>query len=187
MELKDMMFHIATRVEGQLKRNNSSRPSQLLGSSSTWKPNWKANVGVAQSQSNIGEIIETTKKNKDIFTDNIGKVETPTSCNRDIKYFHCLGVGHVTSLCPNKRAMIIKAHGEVVTDRKVSDEEMGLKMKMMNVLSIRLRGRRLQWKEHWICKIMWLIWRSNRKNIFYHVQNKGFGDVYLPWNDDVVL
>jgi hypothetical protein len=26
---------------------------------------------------------------------------------------------------------------------------MGLKMKMMNVLSIRLRGRRLQWKEHW--------------------------------------
>jgi hypothetical protein len=40
--------------------------------------------------------------------------------------------------------MIIKAHGKVVTDRKVSDEEkMGLKMKMMNVLSIRLRGRRL--------------------------------------------
>lgn len=144
MELKDMMFHIATRVEGQLKRNSSSRPSQLLGSSSTWKPNWKANVGVAQSQSNIGERIETTKKNKDIFTNNIGKVETPTSCNRDIKYFHCLGVGHVTSLCPNKRAMIIKAHGKVVTDRKVSDEEkMGLKMKMINVLSIRLRGRRL--------------------------------------------
>jgi hypothetical protein len=40
--------------------------------------------------------------------------------------------------------MIIKAHGKVVTDRKVSDEEkMGLKMKMMNVLNIRLRGRRL--------------------------------------------
>jgi hypothetical protein len=57
--------------------------------------------------------------------------------------------------------MIIKAHGEVVTDRKVSDEEkmglkmkmndrkvsdeekMGLKMKMMNVLSFRLSGRRL--------------------------------------------
>jgi len=40
--------------------------------------------------------------------------------------------------------MIIKAHGEGVTDRKVSDEEkMGLKMKMMNVLSIWLRGRRL--------------------------------------------
>ena len=31
---------------------------------------------------------------------------------------------------------------------------------------------------------------EQRKNIFYvryHVQNKGFGDVYLPWNDDVVL
>jgi hypothetical protein len=37
--------------------------------------------------------------------------------------------------------MIIKAHGEIVTNRKVSDEEkMGLNMQVMNVLSIRLRG-----------------------------------------------
>jgi len=35
MELKDMMLHIATRMEGQLKHDSSSRPSQLLGSSST--------------------------------------------------------------------------------------------------------------------------------------------------------
>jgi hypothetical protein len=28
---------------------------------------------------------------------------------------------------------------------------------------------------------------EQRKNNFYHVQNKGFGDVYLTWNNDVVL
>ena len=35
----------------------------------------------------------------------------------------CLGVNHVTSQCPNKRVMIMKALGEVVIVGKVNDEE----------------------------------------------------------------
>ena len=40
--------------------------------------------------------------------------------------------------------MVIKAHGEVVDDREVSDEEkIGLKIQVINMLSVRLSGRRL--------------------------------------------
>jgi hypothetical protein len=69
------------------------------------------------------ERTETLKKKKDISINNRGKVETLASCNCDIKCFCCLGVNHVTSQCPNKRAMVMKAPGEVVTVGEVNDEE----------------------------------------------------------------
>ena len=40
-------------------------------------------------------------KKNDTFTDSKGKVKTLTSHNYDINYFCWLGVGHVTSQCPN--------------------------------------------------------------------------------------
>jgi hypothetical protein len=38
------MVYLTTKVKRQLKRRGSSKPNQLLGSLSPWKPNWKANV-----------------------------------------------------------------------------------------------------------------------------------------------
>ena len=41
-----------------------------------------------------------------------GKAETQSSRNRDIKCFKCLGLGHITSQCPNMRVMVL--HDNIV-------------------------------------------------------------------------
>ena len=42
--------------------------------------------------------------------------------NRDIKFWKCQRIGHISCDCPNKRAMIIK-NGQVVTDSEESDQD----------------------------------------------------------------
>uniref|UniRef100_A0A2N9GGT6 CCHC-type domain-containing protein n=1 Tax=Fagus sylvatica TaxID=28930 RepID=A0A2N9GGT6_FAGSY len=55
-------------------------------------------------------------KGKDEGTSNKPKVESQLSRNRDIKCFKCLGSGHITSQCPNKRVMIMRDNGNVMTE-----------------------------------------------------------------------
>lgn len=52
-----------------------------------------------------------------------GKIEAPTR-NPDIKYFHCLGRGHIASQIPNKWVMITEAYREVETDNESEDEKL---------------------------------------------------------------
>ena len=52
-----------------------------------------------------------------------GKIDTPTR-NRDFKCFRCLGNCHIASHCPNKKAMITLASGEVGTDNESEEDEM---------------------------------------------------------------
>lgn len=53
----------------------------------------------------------------------IGKTKTQTS-NRDIKYFHCLDMGHTTLQCPIKRTMIIHMNAEMETKSESEDYKM---------------------------------------------------------------
>lgn len=46
----------------------------------------------------------------------VPKMESQQSRNRDIKCFWCLGTSHIASQCPNKRAMILRDDGEVVSE-----------------------------------------------------------------------
>uniref|UniRef100_A0A2N9FZ50 CCHC-type domain-containing protein n=1 Tax=Fagus sylvatica TaxID=28930 RepID=A0A2N9FZ50_FAGSY len=57
-------------------------------------------------------------KGKDEGTSNKPKVESQPSRNRDIKCFKCLGSGHIASQCPNRRVMIMRDNGEVMTESK---------------------------------------------------------------------
>ena len=41
---------------------------------------------------------------------------------RDIKCFRCLGIGHILSQCPNKRAIVKRDDGEIETEGE-SDED----------------------------------------------------------------
>uniref|UniRef100_A0A2N9IPQ0 CCHC-type domain-containing protein n=1 Tax=Fagus sylvatica TaxID=28930 RepID=A0A2N9IPQ0_FAGSY len=61
---------------------------------------------------------------KDEGTSNKPKVESQPSRNRDIKCFKCLGSGHIASQCPNRRVMIMRDNGEVMTESEDDSDGM---------------------------------------------------------------
>ena len=66
---------------------------------------------------------EPPKRRDEVLGVNKGKTESQTR-NRDIKSFHCLGVGHITSQCPNKKTMIARVKGKVETENEGDDDQM---------------------------------------------------------------
>ncbi|KAF7800459.1 uncharacterized protein G2W53_045101 [Senna tora] len=104
VELEDMV-HMAIKVEKQLKRKGFSKFNS--GASTSLKQNWKKGERTFQQESTKGKE-EASSKSKGIY-------DSQTSRNRDIKCFKCLGSGHISSQCPNKRVMILKDR-EVMTD-----------------------------------------------------------------------
>uniref|UniRef100_A0A2N9HC42 Retrotransposon gag domain-containing protein n=1 Tax=Fagus sylvatica TaxID=28930 RepID=A0A2N9HC42_FAGSY len=107
VEVEDMV-HMAMKVERQLKRKGTTRYTSV--SNTTWKSKWDTNDPV--------EAKRKTKPpmEKDEGTSNKPKVESQPSRNRDIKYFKCLGSGHIASQCPNRQVMIMHDNGEVMTE-----------------------------------------------------------------------
>uniref|UniRef100_A0A2N9FMN8 CCHC-type domain-containing protein n=1 Tax=Fagus sylvatica TaxID=28930 RepID=A0A2N9FMN8_FAGSY len=63
-------------------------------------------------------------RGKDEGTSNKPKVESQPSRNRDIKCFKCLGSGHIASQCPNRRVMIMRDNGEVMTESEDDSDGM---------------------------------------------------------------
>ena len=52
-----------------------------------------------------------------------GKTESQT-CNRDIKYFHRLGVRHIASQCLNKKTINTRVDGDVEIESEGDDDQM---------------------------------------------------------------
>jgi hypothetical protein len=115
VEIEDMV-HMAMKVERQLKRKGTARYTSV--SNTTWKSKWHWN--------DSAEVKRKTEppKGKDEGTSNKPKVESQPSRNRDIKCFKCLGSGHIASQCPNRRVMIMRDNGEVMT--KSEDDSDGM-------------------------------------------------------------
>ena len=116
VELEDMV-HMAIKVERQLKRKGT-RSFQNPGSSTSWRSNGRKDEGAVFKFKT-----EPPKRRDEAPNFNKGKNEYQTR-NRDIKSFRCLGVGHITSQCPNKRTMIICVDGEVETKSEEDDDQM---------------------------------------------------------------
>jgi len=93
------IVHMTKNMEKQLKQKGTIWQSQTLEPS---KPSWKDNTGVGPSQQNKKGKAEYhgEKKNTSIIIK--GNNVTPTSCNRDIKCFHCLSFSHVVSQSKQK-------------------------------------------------------------------------------------
>uniref|UniRef100_A0A2N9IS90 Reverse transcriptase n=1 Tax=Fagus sylvatica TaxID=28930 RepID=A0A2N9IS90_FAGSY len=115
VEIEDMV-HMAMKVERQLKRKGTARYTSV--SNTTWKSKWDRN--------DSAEVKRKTEppKGKDEGTSNKPKVESQPSRNRDIKCFKCLGSGHIASQCPNRRVMIMRDNGEVMTESEDDSDEM---------------------------------------------------------------
>jgi hypothetical protein len=116
VEVEDMV-HMAMKVERQLKRNGAAMYTSV--SSTPWKPKWDRNdQGVVKGKA------EPPKGKDEETTNNKPKVDFQPSRNKDIKCCKCLGSGHIMSQCPNKRVMVMRDNGEVMTDSEDDSDEM---------------------------------------------------------------
>jgi hypothetical protein len=115
VEIEDMV-HMAMKVERQLKRKGTARYTSV--SNTTWKSKWDRNDSAEAKRKT------EPPKGKDEGTSNKPKVESQPSRNRDFKCFKCLGSGHIASQCPNRRVMIMRDNGEVMTASEDDSDEM---------------------------------------------------------------
>uniref|UniRef100_A0A2N9GWQ7 CCHC-type domain-containing protein n=1 Tax=Fagus sylvatica TaxID=28930 RepID=A0A2N9GWQ7_FAGSY len=115
VEIEEMV-HMAMKVERQLKRKGTARYTSV--SNTTWKSKWDRNDSAEAKRKT------EPPKGKDEGTSNKPKVESQPSRNRDIKCFKCLGSGHIASQCPNRRVMIMRDNGEVMTESEDDSDGM---------------------------------------------------------------
>ena len=139
----------AMKVERQLKLKSIIRQSQQLGPSTPWKPNQKANTVVSLSQPTRKGKAQYLKEKKNIIAAGKGNNDTLTSHNHDIKCFYCLSFAHITSQCPNKKVMVIKANNEVETNGEDEEEKMPILEDTDDVcVDYLIEGKTLMVKEH---------------------------------------
>ena len=112
MDLNDLI-QLCIKVEQQIFRKGSSHKESSYNNSYP-KREYKK------------EREDSVSKNKTKETPkSIGKdVSTPPTRSRDIQYFKCLGRGHITSQCPNRRTMILRGRDDYSSqDIESSGEE----------------------------------------------------------------
>ena len=112
---------------------------------------------------------------------NKGKTESQTS-NRDIKCFHCLGVGHIPSQCPNKRTMIAHVEGEVETESESDADQMPmLEDTCDDDVEYSMEGESLVAWYALSAQVKEDDMEQQRENIFHtrcHINNKEYEDVF---------
>jgi hypothetical protein len=168
VELEDMV-HMAIKVERQLKRKGT-RSFQNLGSSTSWKSNWRKDEGAI-----LKSKTEPPKRREEVPSVNKGKTESQTR-NRDIKCFRYLGVGHIASQCQNKRTMIARVDGEVETESESDADQMPmLEDTCDDVVEYPVEGESLVARRALSAQVKEDDMEQQRENIFHtrcHINNK---------------
>jgi hypothetical protein len=175
VEVEDMV-HMAMKVERQLKRKGTARYTSV--SNTTWKSKWDKNDPAEAKRKTEPPM------GKDEGTSNKPKVESQPSRNRDIKCFKCLGSGHIASQCPNRRVMIMRDNGEVMTESEddsdgmpelvdaSDDDEVVYPVTGESLVARRALNTHIKVDDA----------EQQRENIFHtrcHVNNKEYEDVFL--------
>jgi hypothetical protein len=175
VEIEDMV-RMAMKVERQLKRKGTARYTSV--SNTTWKSKCDRNDSAEAKRKT------EPPKGKDEGTSNKPKVESQPSRNRDIKCFKCLGSGHIASQCPNRRVMIMRDNGEVMTESEddsdgmpelvdtSDDDEVVYPVTGESLVARRALNTHIKVDDA----------EQQRENIFHtrcHVNNKEYEDVFL--------
>ncbi|XP_073107199.1 uncharacterized protein [Elaeis guineensis] len=103
----DDVIKLAVKVERQRKRG-ASKPSKTTNSSSLSPWSVPKTVPKQVEKGDSSKRVTDTAKEKEV------KNSQPSRRSRDIKYFKCLGYGHIASECPNKRVMFIRESQEEI-------------------------------------------------------------------------
>ena len=120
VELEELV-HLAIKVERQLKRKGSTQPEAYSGSSSGWKLNYKREGSAPSKPLVTSKVVEPTSMKKQVSSnDKKLKGQVQPKHNRDIKCFKCQGLGHYASECANRRVMILRDDGKIVSTSEES-------------------------------------------------------------------
>ncbi|XP_057812070.1 uncharacterized protein LOC131026252 [Salvia miltiorrhiza] len=113
VELEDMV-HMAIKIETQLKRRNNTSSNQRQSPGK-----WRSSQPATNEEKR--QLVRSRPEGSGAA--NQGSPAVADGRNRDKKCFKCQGFGHIMSDCPNRRLMIMRDDGEVVTDDNATDEE----------------------------------------------------------------
>jgi len=120
VELEELV-HLAIKVERQLKRKGSTQPEAYSGSFSGWKLNYKREGSAPSKPLVTSKVVEPTSMKKQVSSnDKKLKGQVQPKHNRDIKCFKCQGLGHYASECANRRVMILRDDGKIVSTSEES-------------------------------------------------------------------
>eukprot|EP00258_Populus_trichocarpa_P029082 XP_024445101.1 uncharacterized protein LOC112324795 [Populus trichocarpa] len=116
------LVHLAIKVDGQLKMKGNTRFEAYTGSSSGWKMNYWREGSASSKPLVTSKVAEPNSMKKQVSTnDKKFKGEVQSKRNCDIKCFKCQGLGHYASECANRRVMILRDDGEIVSTSEESD------------------------------------------------------------------
>ncbi|XP_057782175.1 uncharacterized protein LOC131000309 [Salvia miltiorrhiza] len=115
----------STFSSGGNQRQSQSTPSSG-GNQSQRQSSFSSGGNQNQSQSSFssGSNQRQSQSSRGPKAANQGTTVVPEGRNRDKKCFKCQGFGHIMSECPNRRIMIIRDDGDVVTDGEETDPKM---------------------------------------------------------------
>jgi len=129
----DELLHKALRVELQIKRISATRRNSPNTYNRNWANRSKKERGNSSSPAatsprgkSAASSVGGSKHNTSTSSSSVGgsKHNTSTSSsNTGTRNIKCLGRGHITSECPTRRTMIMKADGEVTSKSETSEEE----------------------------------------------------------------
>ncbi|XP_057994324.1 uncharacterized protein LOC131174585 [Hevea brasiliensis] len=111
----EQMMQVAIKIEKEMKRKRAAKSKWNTQSSynsvsnALWKPNWSGTPKVKKDAPKVKEEWKGKGKTEGKVEEKNKKVENRV---RDVKCFKCLGRGHYSNECPNRRVMFIREDGE---------------------------------------------------------------------------
>ena len=112
------MLHMTIKIEQQLKTRESTQSNCYPE-----HPSWRKSF-IREEKNGVKPKIDA--KTTPSTSTALGKPESALTRNWDIKCYKYQGLGHMAKQCLNKRSMVLRESGEIVTNDEGDDNTMPL-------------------------------------------------------------